>query len=78
MKEGSINSSRCIPSRYIIKINKFLFMQINKGCRTNSSPLPTGKKEASAGLSGQFLSALKDDLLDSLIKINLSSIIFTF
>jgi hypothetical protein len=44
----------------------------------NSSLRPQDKNRASAGSRGQFLSVLKDDFLDSLIKINLSSINLLF
>jgi hypothetical protein len=54
-------------------------MQINKGFTTNFLPCPMGQKESISKTQGEsFLVHSRMILLDSSIKINLSSISFTF
>ncbi len=54
-------------------------MQINKDFRTNSLSRPMRQKQFTGKTQGDsFLVHPKMILLDSLIKINLSPIIFTF
>ncbi len=54
-------------------------MQINKGFGTKSLPRPKGQKQTIGKTQGDsFLVQSRMILLDSLIKINLPSISFTF